>query len=126
MPSKSVVAEIGEEADNLEILVVDDHPLTRLASREVLIRSVWSIKISPYPTTPLQIGSGATRLGQAIDLGETAEGTTSGSERPQAKPSPEAASRSSGPRVGRPRALCNSVPLTLPSPVQAFQPFDAG
>jgi DNA-binding NarL/FixJ family response regulator len=36
MPSKSVVAEIGEEADNLEILVVDDHPLTRLASREVL------------------------------------------------------------------------------------------
>jgi DNA-binding NarL/FixJ family response regulator len=36
MPSKSVVAEIGKEADNMEILVVDDHPLTRLASREVL------------------------------------------------------------------------------------------
>ena len=36
MPSKSVVAEIGKEADNVEILVVDDHPLTRLASREVL------------------------------------------------------------------------------------------
>jgi DNA-binding NarL/FixJ family response regulator len=36
MPSKSVVAEIGKEADNVKILVVDDHPLTRLALREVL------------------------------------------------------------------------------------------
>ena len=36
MPSKSVVGEIGKEADNVKILVVDDHVLTRLALRDVL------------------------------------------------------------------------------------------
>jgi DNA-binding NarL/FixJ family response regulator len=35
-PSKSVVVEIGKEADKLKILVVDDHPLIRQALRDVL------------------------------------------------------------------------------------------
>jgi len=36
MPPKSVVVEMAKEADTMKILVVDDHPLTRLALREVL------------------------------------------------------------------------------------------
>jgi DNA-binding NarL/FixJ family response regulator len=33
---KSIVVEIGKEADNVKILVVDDHPLIRSAMRDVL------------------------------------------------------------------------------------------